>query len=86
MTDISASKGTRDILPLSLPPRGLSRAEASRYLGIGTTLFDDLVTEGSLPKPKKLRGRTVWDRRALDEAFDAWPSEDAESVWTKPRA
>ena len=29
--------------PYEYPPRGMSRAEAARYIGIGTTLFDQMV-------------------------------------------
>lgn len=57
------------------PPRGLSRTEAARYLGIGTTLFDELVVEGKLPKPKMVKTRTVWDRNALDLAFEELPEQ-----------
>lgn len=83
---MSARKGA-DILPSSLPPRGLSREQAAAYLGIGTTLFDALVKEGTLPGPKHLRGRTVWDRHALDAAFEAIPSEDAtpDDPWSNVR-
>lgn len=36
----------RPDLPNSLPPRGLSREVASRYIGISVTKFDQLVQEG----------------------------------------
>ncbi|WP_267167628.1 hypothetical protein [Sulfitobacter sp. F26169L] len=50
--------------------RGLSRAEAAEYIGIGTTKFDALVMDGRMPKPKRIDGRTIWDRVAVDRAFD----------------
>ena len=50
--------------------RGLSRAEAAEYIGLGTTKFDALVNDGRMPKPKRIDGRTVWDRVAVDRAFD----------------
>ena len=53
-------------LPLSLPPRGLSREVASRYIGISVTKFDQLVQEGRMPAPKRIDGRKLWDRDALD--------------------
>lgn len=59
------------LLPPSLPPRGLSRGQAAEYIGIGPTKFDELVSEGQMPRPKRIGGRTVWDRNALDEAFAA---------------
>ncbi len=56
-------------LPPSLAPRGLSRGQAAEYVGIGATKFDEMVTDGRMPRPKRIDGRTVWDRIKLDEAF-----------------
>ena len=55
----------------SLPfvPRGLSRVDASRYIGVSPGTFDKLVEDGTMPKPKHIRARRVWDRAALDNAF-----------------
>lgn len=58
-------------LPPSLAPRGLSRVQAAEYIGIGVTKFDELVAAGAMPKPKRIGGRTVWDRVKVDEAFAA---------------
>ena len=58
-------------LPLSLAPRGLSRVQAAEYIGVGVTKFDQLVTDGRMPRPKRLDGRTIWDRFQLDQAFAA---------------
>jgi excisionase family DNA binding protein len=65
---------------LSYPPRGLSRDEAARYVGVGTTKFDEMVADKRMPKPKRIDGRTVWDRMALDAAFSELPSEAANSI------
>jgi predicted DNA-binding transcriptional regulator AlpA len=56
---------------LALPfiPRGLSRVEAARYIGVSPGTFDKLVGEGTMPKPKQIRARRVWDREAIDLAF-----------------
>ena len=62
---------------LSYPPRGLSREEAARYVGLGTTKFDEMVKEGKMPKPKRVGSRTVWDRVALDIAFTDLPDVDS---------
>lgn len=51
------------------PPRGLSREEAARYVGVGTTTFDGLVQDGRMPKPVRLGKRVIWDRLKLDAAF-----------------
>jgi predicted DNA-binding transcriptional regulator AlpA len=55
------------------PPRGMSRDEASRYVGVGVTLFDEMVADGRMPKPKRINSRLVWDRFALDAAFTDLP-------------
>jgi predicted DNA-binding transcriptional regulator AlpA len=69
----------RDVLPLSLPPRGLSRMEAAAYIGVSATLLDEMVKDGRMPVPKKINGRNVWDRRQLDQAFNALPERDAKA-------
>lgn len=58
------------------PPRGMSRDEAARYIGVGTTKFDQMVKDGRMPKPKRVDGRTLWDRIKLDEAFTRLPDEN----------
>lgn len=72
-----------DVLPLSLPPRGLSRIEAAAYIGISPVKFDELVKDGRMPAPKRIDGRTVWDRLKLDIAFGALPDTmgQADDVW-----
>jgi predicted DNA-binding transcriptional regulator AlpA len=64
-------------LLLSLSRRGLSRVQAADYIGVGVTKFDQMVDDGRMPKPKRIDGRTVWDRMKLDEAFDALEHENA---------
>jgi predicted DNA-binding transcriptional regulator AlpA len=66
----------RDVLPLSCPPRGLSRVEASAYVGVSPSLFDQMVADGRMPKPKAINARVVWDRLRLDQAFAALPDRD----------
>ncbi|GGA45798.1 hypothetical protein GCM10011499_14410 [Pelagibacterium lentulum] len=65
---------------IAYPPRGLCREEAARYIGVGTTKFDELVSTRKMPKPKRIDGRVVWDRIALDAAFSDLPSEDEENI------
>jgi predicted DNA-binding transcriptional regulator AlpA len=59
---------------LSIDPRGLNRDYAASYIGIGTSLFDALVAEGRMPKPKLINNRKVWDRQELDIAFNKLPN------------
>lgn len=59
-----------------VPRRGLTRAEAAEYVGIGTDLFDRAVKSGSLPTPRVIGARTIWDIVELDKAFDELPYRD----------
>lgn len=69
-------------LPPSLAPRGLSRMQAAEYVGIGATKFDELVADGRMPKPKRIDGRTVWDRLQVDAAFAALKDDgEAPNEW-----
>ncbi|MER9017712.1 hypothetical protein [Mesorhizobium sp. M0898] len=60
---------------ISYPPRGLSRDEAARYVGVGSTLFEEMVADGRMPRPKHINSRAVWDRVALDIAFTSLPDK-----------
>lgn len=62
-------------LPMSLPPRGLSRVEAAEYIGISPSLFDEMVDDFRMPKPRMLNKRRVWDRIELDRSFDRLPHD-----------
>lgn len=59
--------------PYPYPPRGMNREEAARYIGVGTTKFDELVKDGRMPKGKRIDGRVVWDRYKLDVSFTDLP-------------
>lgn len=60
---------------ISYPPRGMSRDEAARYIGVGPTKFDEMVADGRMPKPKRVDARVIWDRLRLDAAFSDLPEE-----------
>lgn len=66
--------------PLSYPPRGLSREEAARYVGVRVTKFDQMVSDRRMPKPKKVDGRVIWDRIKLEAAFADLPGDDEENI------
>ncbi|MGY4364079.1 putative DNA-binding transcriptional regulator AlpA [Bradyrhizobium sp. LB1.3] len=55
-------------------PRGLSRVRAAAYVGVSHAIWDRMVAAGEMPKPKRTYGRTIWDKRAVDKAFDALDS------------
>jgi predicted DNA-binding transcriptional regulator AlpA len=65
---------------LSYCPRGLGREEAARYIGVGTTKFDELVASRRMPKPKRIDGRVVWDRIALDACFSDLPDDGGNKI------
>lgn len=62
---------------ISYPPRGLSREEAARYVGVGTSKFDEMVADGRMPRPKRVDGRVIWDRLKIEAAFTDLPEERA---------
>lgn len=61
--------------PIAYAPRGMSRDEAARYIGVGATKFDEMVADGRMPKPKRVDGRVVWDRVKLDMSFSDLPED-----------
>lgn len=54
---------------IAYPPRGMSRDEAARYVGVSITTFDRMVQAGWMPRPKRVFSRLIWDRLQLDAAF-----------------
>lgn len=60
-----------DVLPSSLPPRGVNRVQSAAYVGVSPSKFDVMVADGRMPQPKEIDGRVVWDRHELDAAFSA---------------
>ena len=73
-------RGSQSTLPLSLPPRGLSREEAAAYIGVSPSLFDILVKDGRMPGPKRINSRVIWDRLKLDVAFEALDDTDVDGT------
>jgi predicted DNA-binding transcriptional regulator AlpA len=64
-----------------IEPRGPHRESAARYIGISPSKFDELVKDGRMPKPREIDRRKVWDRLAVDAAFEDLPSEAEENAW-----
>lgn len=83
---------TRSALPLSLPPRGLTREQAAEYISVSPSFFDGLVANGIMPSPVRLGRRNIWDRAQLDLAFNrlqphsADPALDGDGInpWDEP--
>ncbi len=52
-------------------PRGLAEDDAAAYVGVSPPLFRQAVRDGLFPQPIQLgRRRLIWDRMAIDDAFD----------------
>lgn len=64
-------------------PRGLKREDAATYVGVSARLFDEMVSDGRMPKPKCVNARRIWDRHALDAAFSDLPDKDAVTSWDR---
>lgn len=63
-------------LSKTLAPHGLIRTEAAAYIGVGPSLFDKMVEDVRMPRPKQINSLEVWDKRELDVAFDALPGDE----------
>jgi predicted DNA-binding transcriptional regulator AlpA len=74
-----------NVLPASLPPRGLSRVQAAAYIGVSPTLFDEMIDDGRMPQPIRINSRVLWDRLQLDDAFAALSDTggDDDDRWSK---
>jgi predicted DNA-binding transcriptional regulator AlpA len=67
----------QNALPSTLAPRLISREAAAAYVSVSPNMFDAMVEDGRMPRPKRLSGRrNAWDVRALDAAVDALPVYD----------
>jgi len=77
------SKQRSTILPVNLPPRGLSREQAAAWINVGVTKFDELVKDGRMPRARRIDGRVIWDLRELEAKFDQLPhdGEDIRNPW-----
>lgn len=54
--------------------------EAAYYVGTGPTLFDEMVADGRMPKPRRFNNRVIWDRLELDAAFAEAPYREANQI------
>jgi hypothetical protein len=67
-------------LPPTLAPRGLDRAAAAAYIGVGVTKFNEMVADGRMPAPKCIDSKKIWSRPELDKFFEALPDDDSSSA------
>lgn len=61
-------------------PRGMDREEAARYIGVSCSLFDEMVKDGRMPRPRSANARVIWDRIALDAAFSDLPLQTGNRI------
>ena len=71
---------SRQLRAQSQPRRGLRREEAAAYLGFSARKFDELISDGRMPKPKRVDGVVVWDIHRLDLAWDALPDDGGDTI------
>ena len=66
-----------------VPFLGMNRTEAAAYIGVSPSKFDEMVTDGRMPPPKRIDTRCVWDSRQLSSAFDKLPggADDDRNEW-----
>lgn len=70
--------------PYATAPRGLSLVQSAHYIGVGPSLFVALVRMGKMPQAKLIGSQLIWDRYALDAAFDELPRELAVPTYPAP--
>lgn len=76
-------KAARHKLPENLPPRGLSREQAAAWVNVSAAMFDTMVSDGRMPRARRIGHRVVWDLRELEAKFDQLPhdGEDVLNPW-----
>ena len=59
--------------------------QAAAYIGVSPSLFDEMMSDGRMPKPVRINARVVWDRVQLDEAFAELSdtNRDGDDPWSK---
>ena len=77
VTPLRPARAAAPRRPRSWVPRGLRLDDAAAYVGVSRNTFLRWVEEALMPAPKRIvrrgerEGVVVWDREALDAAFDA---------------
>ena len=70
-----STRGPDSLLPPSLPPLGINRLQASEFVGVSPSFFDQMVAAGTMPAPRRAGSRAIWDVAELVQAFRALPQE-----------
>ncbi|MBX9456158.1 MAG: hypothetical protein KL863_09105 [Rhizobium sp.] len=61
------------VLPSSLAPIGISREQAAALVGISPSLLDKAIEAGTMPLPRVLGGRLLFDVEEVIAAFRRLP-------------
>jgi hypothetical protein len=71
-----------EVLPFSLPPVGINREQAAALIGISVALYDKCERAGTMPAPRVISGRLVYDVEEVIKAFRQIPhrTENVETV------
>lgn len=65
--------------------RGLCIHEAALYVGVSVDKFKELLAAGLMPAPKLIGTKRVWDRRRVDQYFDALPDDERTERQREPQ-
>ena len=63
-----------------MTPKGLPRVEAATYIGCSPRMFDDMVKTGTMPVPRLIGTKKVWDTFELKEAFEELPRAQSSNI------
>lgn len=70
-----SARGAGSLLPPSLPPIGISRLQAAEFIGVSPSNFDQMVVAGTMPSPRRVGRRAIWDVAQVVLAFRALPQD-----------
>ena len=71
---------TRARMPHGAWPRGLNCELAAAYRGVCENTFRTMVEAGTMPKPETHGHRKIWDRFAIDRAWDRLDESKADPL------
>lgn len=61
---------------LTVPQLGVDREVAARMVGVGASLFQNMVADGRMPRPKAAGNRSIWLVTELQAALEALPESN----------
>jgi hypothetical protein len=58
--------------------------EAAAFIGVGVSLFDEMVKDARMPPPRKANSRLIWSRVELEKAFADLPYAEVQGQNAEP--